>query len=339
MKTLDKNSIVVVCAADDGYAMPLAVTVRSALENLGENRKMILYVIDGGIKEGNKRKLIKSLSSEKCEVRWIPRPDNLLGKFEVLNYFTIDVPGVGKVTPKPYLMNIACYYRLLIPQILPNEYTKAIYLDCDLLVVGDLGKLWDTDIGENYLLAVQEFLTPYVSSPAGLINYRQLGLSPNTKYFNSGVLVFDLEKCRHHEITAKTIKYLQENGEYVRWADTDVLNAVLTFNWGELDPRWNQTPGIYNFPSWQDWKDSPLSEEVFHKVYNDPYIIHFSTGIKPWNNKDEQPSKDLWLKYLDMTAWSGWRLNIWRRGWRRLLRETKKFKRSVSPTQVLRSPS
>src|SRR5689334_18317770 len=98
MSSLDSNAIAVVCAADDAYAMPLAVTVRSALENLKGNRKIILFIIDGGIKQPNKQKVIKSLASEKCEIHWIENPDHLLGKIEVLRPFVIEnIPNVGTI--------------------------------------------------------------------------------------------------------------------------------------------------------------------------------------------------------------------------------------------------
>ena len=293
MVKLDTNSLAVVCAADDGYAMPLAVTIRSALENLKSNRKITLFIIDGGIKKHNKRKILKSLKSDKCDTEWIQRPDTLLGKIEVLRAFT-----VGDIS-EPKHITIAAYYRLLIPDLLPPEFKKAIYLDSDLAVIEDLGQLWDIDMGENYLLAVQDMNTPYVSSPYGLINYRELGIPQEYKYFTSGVMVIDLEKWRTARISAKAVDYLKQNREHVRWHDTDVLNAVLAGKWGELDPRWNQMAFTHNFSS---WKDSPFSEEVYNDLVDRPYIIHFSTEAKPWNSREKHPARHLFFQYLDMTA-------------------------------------
>ena len=330
MEVKNNNYINVVCAADNSYAMPLAVTVRSVIKNLKENRKIKLFIIDGGINKQNKEKILRSLENGKCVIEWLPQPDRLLGNFEVQNQFTIEnIPGVGTVTAKPYLSNIAAYYRLLIPNLLPECCQKAIYLDCDLIVTRDLGELWDIEIGNNYLLAVQEFLTPYVSSPAGLMNYKELGISLNAKYFNSGVLVINLEKWRANNAVAKAVDYLQQNGKYVRWADTDVLNALVANQWGQLDPRWNQTASVHLFSSSQEeWQDCPLSEalsyETYKKVLQDPYIIHFSSTGKPWNTSQDEPFKKLFFQYLDLTAWSGWRYTIWRRVWRKLSRKIKK---------------
>lgn len=324
MKDLNSNYIVLVCAADDGYAMPLSVTVRSAIENLKSDRKIILFIIDGGIKDYNKRKIIKSLASEKCEVEWIENPDKLLGNIEVLRPFTIEnVPGFGTVSEQAHI-KISAYYRLLIPELLPSHYDKAIYLDSDVVVLGNLGELWNIDMEENYLLAVQDATIPYVSSHGGLINYRELGIPADTKFLQSGVLLINLEKWRTNKLSSQCIKYLQKYREYVRWHDTDVLNALCAGKWGELDPRWNQTPFIYRFSS---WKESPFSEKAFNELKYKPYIVHFVSQAKPWNSRENHSFNHFFFNYLDMTDWSGWRFTIWRRLWRRLGREVGKIKR------------
>lgn len=311
MTNQDDNSIVVVCAADDNYAMPLAVTVRSAIENLQGNRKIILFIIDGGIKDRNKRKICQSLPEDKCKIEWIAKPDSQFGNIQVLRGFS----------EEPEYIKISTYYRLVISELLPQDYSKAIYLDSDLLVVGDLGHLWDINIGENYLLAVQDLFTPYVSSPLGLINYRELDLSPDTKYLQAGVLVINLAKWRSDCIAAKCVEYLLNYREYIRWHDADVLNAVLANKWGELDPKWNLVPQIYKV----NGKDILMSEEAHKDLIDNPYIIHFSTHAKPWNSKKPHPAKHLFFHYLDMTLWKEWRLTFWRRAWLKFLKEKKKF--------------
>jgi len=145
--------IVIVCAADDNYAMPLAVTIRSIVVNLRSSREIIFFIIDGGIKEFNKNKIIKSLDT-RTRITWLQPTNDFISK---------QLKTSGHIT-------LASYYRLLIPELLPIEYSKAIYLDCDLIVNEDIGKLWDIEIGEQYLLAAQGCSIPYVSSPNGVVN-------------------------------------------------------------------------------------------------------------------------------------------------------------------------
>jgi lipopolysaccharide biosynthesis glycosyltransferase len=306
INSTNEDSIVLVCAADDGYAMPLAVTIRSVIENLKGNRKVTLFVIDGGIKQSNKQKILRSIDPEKCNIEWIPAPHTLPKELPV---------STGLL---PYL-SIATYYRLLIPTLLSDQVKKAIYLDCDLVVNEDIEHLWDIDIGNYYLLAVQDSGTPYVSSfPFGLARYKELGIPSDAKYFNAGVLVLDLEKWRTHNISAKILEYLVKDREYLKSADQDGMNAILAGQWGELDPRWNQIPSIFSFSS---WAESPFSEDVYNDVIHNPGIIHFATVAKPWNTFENHPFRYLFFHYLDMTDWAGWRLTIPKRLWRRLQRE------------------
>ncbi len=320
---LKSEPIVLVCAADDRYAMPLAVTARSALANLKGKRKMLLFIIDGNIKNYNKEKIIKSLKSENCEVKFIPKPDFLLKMAEFQHY------GKDRI----FSASGAALYRLMIAELLPREFDKAIYLDSDLVVRGNLEELWETDLAENYVLAVQDMLIQYVSSPSGLLNYKELGISPDAKYFNSGVLVINLKKWRDDKITIKAIDYLKHNREYVRWHDQDVLNALLASQWGELDPQWNFMVGIYEY-SLNLWKENIYpghNENVLNDIQNlynnlvrNPYIIHFTSGRKPWNSRHTL-LKEYFFEYADMTAWSNWRLTLWRQIWIKLVTEVSKF--------------
>ncbi|NJO64007.1 MAG: glycosyltransferase family 8 protein [Richelia sp. RM2_1_2] len=292
--------IPVVCAADDNYAMPLAVTARSILENLGEDKKLLLFVIDGGIKEHNKQKIINSLDANRCDVKWLhPSTDELLKKMKISGH-----------------ISVVAYYRFLIPEIISSEFEKVIYLDCDLVVNHDLSELWELDLKDNYLLAVPEIRFPYLFQI--LPNFDKLGISSDCKYFNSGVLLINLQKWRKDQIGLKAIQYVEQNIEYIVFHDQDALNVVLAKQWGELEPKWNQTPFIYDYST---WKDSPFQEEAFNDAVNDPCIIHFASKHKPWNTYQyRERDQKLFYKYLDMTAWAGMRFTLWMAIYKKLMR-------------------
>jgi lipopolysaccharide biosynthesis glycosyltransferase len=301
----DIQPIVLVCAADNNYAMPLAVTVSSAVANLRKNRKIALFVLDGGISEFNKGKITKSLNLAQISVSWV-KPDNALFENLVLT---------RHLTP-------TCYYRLVITDFLPKEFDKAIYLDTDMVVTGDLAELWDIDIEDNYVLAVQDDVELNIGMSEGLRNYKEVGISPDYKYFNSGLLVMNLKKWRDESIGKKVLEYVKQNREYVR-NDQDGLNAVLAGKWGELHPKWNIMPKIYEYQSWQD---SPLAPEVYNELLENPCIIHYTNSPKPWyaglKEECKHPKKNLFFQYLDITAWSGWRDTYWRRLWRKFMKVT-----------------
>jgi lipopolysaccharide biosynthesis glycosyltransferase len=180
---VDKREIVLILSADDGYAMQLAVTLRSIIDNLSPRRTLSIFVLDGGIQEINKTKIIRSLKKGRYKIQWLQPPLHLLAWAKQIRYFTL-----------------AAYLRLLVPKILPLEVKKAIYLDCDLIVLKDLGDLWNVEMDDQYTVAVQDGYLPYVSSHNVMPYYLELGLSGDSKYFNSGVMVINIQKWRSIDI-------------------------------------------------------------------------------------------------------------------------------------------
>lgn len=297
------NPIIVVCAADNNYVMPLAVTVRSAIENLeNKSSRINFFIIDGGISDQNKDKIKKSLPLQKSEVTFLTRPTQLMSEIETAHQYCVK----NSIESHKHI-SLASYYRLLIAEILPQKFTKVIYLDCDLVVKGHLEEIWNIDIADKYVLAIPDMWISSVSAHNGLLNYQELGIESDAKYFNAGVIVINMERWRSEKIFLQAIDYFKHNKSYVRFHDQDILNALLAGKWSELDPRWNVTPGIYEYSCWQE---SPFTEDVYNQLINEPYIIHFAAGDKPWNSQ-KTLMKEHFFHYVDMTEWSGWRFNFW----------------------------
>jgi lipopolysaccharide biosynthesis glycosyltransferase len=310
------ETIALVCALDDGYAMPMATMVRSVLANLAPGYELQLYVIDGGITPESKAKILASVEADglpptggdRCPITWLPPSAAML---ERMSQFKTS----GH-------LSLSTYYRLFLPELLPSHLQKVIYLDCDLVVMTDLGQLWQLDIEPHYLLAAQDVGILQVSNPSGLLNYRELGIPAEGKYFNAGVLVLNLARWRQTRMGWQIIEYMEQNPDFIRLHDQDALNAMLFDKWGELDLRWNQTPHLYR--NFRSWRETPFSEEVYRRTVASPYIIHFASSAKPWNRYTHHHHRQFY-QYLDQTAWSGWRFPLWQDLQQRTRRITQKL--------------
>jgi lipopolysaccharide biosynthesis glycosyltransferase len=300
------TTISVICGIDNAYSMPLATMMHSIFEHLSDGCEIQLFVIDGGIQPKNREKIIASLGQAPCKLIWVTPPESVVEQLK-------DVWVARHITP-------AAYYRLLMAEWLPVELDKVIYLDCDLLVMTDLKTLWDNDVQPYHLLAVQDMGIVEVSAQYGLRNYKALGIPPGTKYFNSGVMVVNLKKWREDNIGRKLIHYIENNSEFLALHDQDALNAVLFDKWGELNPAWNQMYHLYRFHSWRKepllgkargWKPSPLSQEVYESTLQRPHIVHFTYYFKPWSTYLNQHRRSFY-RYVDRTAWKGWRFPWWK---------------------------
>lgn len=309
MNRSNNSPINIACAADEAFAMPMAVMLHSALKNIADNQQVHVFAIDGGIKESSKKKILDSLNNNLVTFDWIQAPDSLPENLPIAKHV---LPHINKST----------YYRLLLSRILPDNIEKIIYLDSDLVILGDLNELWQMEIANNYVMAAQDCGIPVVSAPYGIKKYNELGISPTQKYFNAGVLVMNISKWRSEDIDVKLFKYLETHREFVQHHDQEAMNAVFAGAWGEISPQWNQTPLLFGYSS---WNESPYQELDYSNAVNNPYIVHYASTAKPWNSFEQHPRRNLFFEYLDMTAWSGWRLNFRRRLQRKVVRTFKQF--------------
>jgi lipopolysaccharide biosynthesis glycosyltransferase len=297
----NNDSINVVLAADNNYAMPLAATIRSIVDNISKDRHLNIFILDGGIKEQNKSKILKGIDPQKVAVKYCQPSASLSKKINL---------------PKNYHLPMASCLRILIPDLL-KDLSKVIYLDCDLIVNTDLAKLWDIDMDRKPLLAVQDMGIPYMSYLSRLREYYSYSKLEVTdkKYFNSGVLVMDLKKWRANEISYKVMHFLEKKQKYITMQDQDALNLALADQWGQLEPKWNQQPYIFMYKSWEE---SPFTELDYNNAIHEPCIVHF-IHYKPWNSTVHAFHHHAFYDYLDRTAWAGWRYRFHQRLWDKII--------------------
>jgi lipopolysaccharide biosynthesis glycosyltransferase len=295
--------IAVVTAADDNYVLPLAVTIRSALDSLGSSQGLDLYVIDGGIRPENKVRLGQSWEDPRLRLRWLAPDLSAIDRLAVSGHVT-------RMT----------YARLLLPHVLPGELDRVIYLDADLLVLRDLAALWREQVADlacraapdpacpwldaARMLPNYEHCRPYLAATHPVPNFQQLGLDPTAAYFNAGVLLVNLEFWRVNSVASRALDCLQANREHVQWWDQYALNVVLHQQWAPLDVRWNQGAHIYRYPRPEA---CPLDEALAAALKRDPWIVHFTSPRKPWHFECDHPFQSRFLRTVDRTAWHGWR--------------------------------
>lgn len=263
----DKNieKINIIFTIDDNYSRFLGVTLCSIFENKKCQNPIEIYVLDGGIQHENKEKLYFLSKKYNFEINFIKIDTYFFKNFKLTDYFT---PAV--------------YYRLIIPDLLP-QLSKILYLDCDIIVMGDILELYRTNIDNYILAAVREFITD---------RQKDLGMPLDSKYFNSGVLLINTEKWKQEKITQKSIAYTKENFEKIKYCDQDVLNATIWDKWLEI-------PFKYNYMTSFIKKHSTKEEEPPRDIL----ILHYSSNIKPWNYLDNHPYSKKYFYYLKKTPW------------------------------------
>lgn len=251
------ETIYLVTSTNNNYARPWAVMMNSLLMNKVSANPVQIYVLHGGISGINMRKMKESIK-----------------KFNVpLHFIRMNDTWLKGIDTKRFRHGKEAFYRIFIPNIVEKKIEKVLYLDCDLIVLKDITELWNTDVKNHYLAAVQNPRLPMIEKP--------LGISSND-YFNSGVLLINVKKWRENHISQKVIRFIRNNPKKIQFADQDGLNKVLHDKWLRLDKKWN-------YPA-------------FHlKEKSSPAIIHYITGKKPWNGNPK--GKKFYFDYLKKTKW------------------------------------
>ncbi len=298
----------IACAADRDYALPLAVMLTSVVANLDPRRPLRVYLVDSGL-DRETRSLIAASLDERVVLHWIS-PDRT---------GFVDLPLWGRMT-------IATYDKLTIGRWLPKFEERVLWLDCDLLALADLTRLWESGLGGCGVLATQDLFVPTVGARFGVACYQELGIDSDAEYFNAGIMLIDVARWRSDDIAARALGYLRRYRRRVYFWDQEALNAALASRWSKLDRRWNWSPR-FNLKGFNHAADNDAE--------NSPWIVHFTGNLKPWRFEGKSAPYQLYYQYLDRTAWAGWRPA---QSWKNLALshyESSRFRNILAPLEKL----
>jgi lipopolysaccharide biosynthesis glycosyltransferase len=272
--TEDRERISVLFCCDPGYYQHLAVALVSLLEN-NRNNLLDIHLISSGKDPAKEARLAASTS----------RYNNFTLK---IYYFNIEDVETWHTS---YHIRGEAYIRLFAPSILSRRLEKILYLDVDLVVIGDLSDLWETDLG-NYALAA-------APDPFGESRRGPLGIPDDACYVNSGVLLLNLAKWRSDNLSARLADYIEQEGSNLLFHDQDAINAVLHPAIKPLSYRWNYQAKMLRPPRFTSLSDRAAILEAGRS----PAIIHYTSARKPWLFVMAMPAKQLYRRYLAMTEW------------------------------------
>jgi lipopolysaccharide biosynthesis glycosyltransferase len=182
-----------------------------------------------------------------------------------------------------------------------TDHQRVLYLDSDMLVLGEIERLLRADLSGLPIGAVQDSQHPVVGKGISLPGWRDLGIDEGRPYFNSGVLLMDLEHEDQSEIVAKALDVLQYKPEAIMFWDQDALNYAVDGRWKQLDARWNTLAisplvGLPGFLHDAGEETFPLPTLIAREPR--ARILHFAGPAKPWTaDYPDGPMKDLYRTF------------------------------------------
>ncbi|MEI0529959.1 glycosyltransferase family 8 protein [Brachyspira pilosicoli] len=191
-------------SADDNYAKYMGTTIASILSNSKEDEEIYFHLLDGGITEENKNKLLSLKKIKNCEMKfYTPDIKKYRHWFEISN--------------KPNWVSEATFYRLSIHDLV-EDVDKILYLDCDIIVNDSLKEIFEMDISNYYALVVDN--------------------ARNDNYFNAGVIMMNVHLWRKNNISKEFDECFLNNYSTI-WADEGLLNECLKNRVKFIETKWN----------------------------------------------------------------------------------------------------
>ncbi len=273
----------IVCCPDKNYIMPCGVMIKSLCENNKDCEIRIHVIVDNDVNDNHKKSLTKIIEPYEYKSIIFYNMDKIQ---------MIDFPALNKNTH----IKRSTYFRLYLTEILPHDINKILYLDADLIIEKNLSVLWNYDIEKYAIGWCLEHETDNISQ------YNRLQYPRNKCYYNAGVSLINLTYWRKHNLLEKFTKFMTQHYNRIKYHDQDVMNCVLIDCCLRLPLKFNVQPGFFYKKDLILMDLQKYGEEI-EEAKKDPFILHFSTRYKPWNEDCSHPLKSTFFKYQDMTEW------------------------------------
>lgn len=261
----------IVCCTDENYAFNFPVIAQSVLEH-HRKEEVMFHLLHAPLTVP---------TAEKID-RYVAEKGFAFSRKLLDHAVFADLPQIAYFTT-------AMYYRLLIPELFPLAIDKVLYLDMDVIIEGRLDELWNVDLAGKGAAVVED------GAP------KHLGEHSPQRYFNSGVMLINLDYWREHNVKDKAIGFMMKNRDILRFPDQDALNVVLEPDVVFIPNKWN-----YHLNLDRKFLKKVLSGQISRDQA--PVIVHFNQKVKPWMYHCRHPYAPRYWELLRKTTFSDYRM-------------------------------
>lgn len=259
------------------------VILESLLSNHREE-ELTVFVLENELSEGEQEELRKYFCrDEKKQMVFLPVEEQVF----------------PETLPKDEMIPLEAYFRLLLPELLPKEVKRVLYLDVDIVVLQNLRELYDLDFEEKLLISARDmFYDDIMASDEPGMEKRNAyfrSLYPaETSYFCSGVLLLNLEGLREKWSFQRYMECFRADRENIVFHDQDLLNLVHVNEVRLVDEK------RYDFFAFKGYELGITKAQVEKTVS----ILHFAGHVKPWDAQELRYDIELlWWEYAKKTPY------------------------------------
>ncbi len=262
-------------AINNAYAPYAAAAIHSLEQKSNKNRYYRVIILHDGLSWPNRIRL-RSLVTKNMAIQFKKITHSLYLR-AIVTYCTRRQKGAGD-----FFSSAVYYYRFFIPRLFPM-YEKAVYIDSDTILRGDIGELFDMELNETEVIAAM--VDPKVTTVPEFRDYvdKAVGV-PHDEYVNDGVMLMSLKKMRKMKYLSTMIDLIRKYDADLVAPDQDYANVILKGKIHYFGAEWNAEPQ--------------------KKLPKDTKLVHFNLFNKPWHYKDV-PCEELFWNAAKGTGFYG----------------------------------
>lgn len=323
----ETKEIPIFFASDDNYVPLLSVAIKSLLTNASKEYTYKIFVLTTNMSQ-DRREKIAAMATENSTIEFIALAnelDKVNHLFKLRDYYSKET-----------------YYRFFIPDLFP-KYKKVIYLDCDIVVNGDISELYNVDLGDNYVAAAPEEV---FNLHPNFMDYprKALGIEPED-YFNAGVMLLNTERLLKDKFAEKFVQLAQKYTFRII-QDEDYLNVLLKDHKLILPLCWNKTAfhnETINFDEssakiihykikWRPWHyENVLYEDLFWNFAKEtPYYLNLKDQLKAYDEVAQKKDDDMMSWFVVATKEDADNPNNYLKTHKKVMKESNFFVQKLS---------
>ena len=273
-----ENYCLLACSSSKEYVPYLSVFLQSIKKTVSENYNYDIIVFERSISEEQKHVLVNQISAKNICIRFV-NPSYYLRKYNL--YYNSHY-------------NLECYFRLVAPLVL-RGYSKVLFTDVDLIFNSDPMSLYNIDLKNFHIGACKDLMWGAFlnNNKQDWLTYatRYLHLNEPYRYFNTGVMLINIDLYNRDNISYKVLKIISEH--QFRILEQDALNYFFKTNIFYLDSKWNFAVSNILYDEFIHEMPATLYQQYMLDKES-PNIIHFAGSIKPWKSLTTQMGHLWW---------------------------------------------
>lgn len=266
----------VAVAVNRSYMKYLYVMLTSLLENNREEN-ICIYVMSADLTEQQMKML-----------------QDLAGQYEQLvSFLHIGEEMFPRDLPVSKYITMESYFRFALPELMPKEQERVLYLDVDIIVNQPIGEFYYMDFEGKTFCACRDVGDITVMNIKTSPLFAELKGLPEFVYFNSGVLLMNLTKLRKGASFSGIMEQAMRVKEHLKFHDQDLLNYLYCGEVRFVDEE------RYNLFVRTAYNAGYTCEQVKSRTA----ILHYA-GPKPWRHEEVRyPLESFWWEYAKKTPY------------------------------------